>query len=79
MAHKLSEVQQYKPIIHLTDKDLPQLKDYDLGMKYVAIYNCKVIGKHIDSDGCVSGDLEIVAIKALPYGSIPEAMKELKK
>lgn len=80
MGKKISEVLgSYKPVIHLTEEELPQLKDYDLGMKYIALYNCKVIGKHISDDGKVSGDLEIIDIKALPYASIKEALKGLKK
>lgn len=80
MPSKLSDVAEPKhhPIIFLTSKELPELKKYDLGETYTALYQCKVKGKHVNDSGEVSGDLEIIDIKALPYGSISKAMKGLK-
>lgn len=60
---------KHKPTLYVDEKDLPAIKDYDLGDTYYALYKCKVVSKEIEGDE-VSGRLEVQDIKPIPHSVV---------
>jgi hypothetical protein len=63
-----------KPSIYLTMKDLPAIKDYDVGDTYYALYKCKMTGKHED-EGRLSGDFRVLDINPIPDNKVKAVQK----
>lgn len=62
----------------LTEKDYPAIKKYEVGGTYNAIVKCKIVDKHLDSDGKLVADAEILKIKPVEYGTV-DKVKSLMK
>jgi len=71
-------MEKTNPQIHLTEKDLPAVKDYDVGDTYYALYQCKMVGKHEDN-GKYSGEFEVISIKPVPHPSVSKVKSLVKK
>lgn len=73
----LIAVERGNPRIHLTEKDLPGLKHYDVGDTYYAVYTCKMVGKHEDG-GKYSGDFEVIKIKPVSHAGADKVKSLIK-
>lgn len=65
------------PSIHLNQKQLPEIKDWEVGKNYEIALKVRQTSKREDDDKKISGSFDIVGIKV--FMSEEESKKQLRK
>lgn len=68
----------FKPTVHLSAKELPNIDEYDVGDDYYALYHCKLISKSEYEKGKVEGTFEVLDVKPVPHPKV-DKVKSLMK
>ena len=56
---------EYPPTLHLTGKQVPEIKDWDVGEEYEMVVRVKQTSKSENKDGMVDASFEVTAYKAM--------------
>ncbi len=71
--------EKYYPSIHLNSKNLPAIKDWEVGEEYSVMLKIKQTSKSIENDQECSGSFEIREILVLPHEEKEEEKHEEKE